>query len=198
MQTLEQRAAQANSKHRKGWMTGTSSSSAHKKGWITDTTAPHYPKQQNRPTILRKTSEAITVNCQSLSANLIDTLAQSGLDWISLLSGKWRSAASTLSLPGIGNSWDTTPFVIETWVQATQQEKYYPVVLHNEKYWIYTHSLYSPELGRVRFVVCRRDRDKSDKYVALITNRLDWSPSNIISQCLGTDKWPGLLEDSLI
>lgn len=198
MQTVEQWATQTNSKHKKGWITKPSSSSAHKKGWITSTTAPHHLRQQNKPTIFGKTSEAITVNCQSLSACLIDTLAQSGLDWISLLSGSWRSGVSTFSLPGIGNSWNITPFVIETWVQVTPQENYYLAVLDNEKYWIYTHILYSPELGRVRFVVCRRDRDKSDKYVALITNRLDWSPSNIISQCLGTDKWSGLLEDSLI
>lgn len=203
MNTLIQRAPKTVSKYQKGWITGPYSSKPRKAGWITSTELPHsIPKHQQpeqyQSSIPSQPIEAITVNCQSLSARLVDTLAQSSLDWISLLSDNWRTEPSIFSLANVGSNREDNPLIIDTWIQDTPLNKHYLSILHNKEYWVYTHCLYSPELGQVRFVACHHSQQQPEKYAAFITNRLDWSPSKIISQCLQDKTWLNLLETTLV
>lgn len=146
---------------------------------------------------IKQDVEALAINCQGLSAHLVDGLAEKSLDWISFLPNDWQLEIFNFSLLGIDNfqdEWSQRIPSIETLVHMTQKAHYSPVFLSNETYWTYTCCLQVAGLGQVRFVVCFQDSEHCGKYAALITNRLDWAPSRVISQYLQLPIWPKLLE----
>lgn len=188
MKTLEKRPKQPIRKHQMGWVTSTDTSMTHRKGWITSVGAPA-TTLNHEPAILGNTSEALTVNCQALSADLVDALAYGNLDWISVLPNNWQlEASSCLYWQPMENDLNMPFLAIKEWVQSISQTDCYLAILNSEPYWIHTHCPYFSELGKVRIVVCCRERDKSKEHIALITNRLDWSPCNIISQVLNSSQ----------
>ncbi len=147
------------------------------------------------------TSEATVIGCQWLSASQVDALAERGDDWISLLPSEWPLEISNTALLGIADKgqWShRLPLSVEELVQLTQQAHYYSLSIAGETYWSYTCCLQLSALDRVRFVVCFREGDRRGRYAALITNRLDWSPRKIISQCLPLNIWPDSSDISLL
>lgn len=139
-----------------------------------------------------ESSEAMVVDHQWLSAFQVDALAENKLDWISLLPNDWPLEIFNSSLLGVNNfreQWNLSFQSVKALVQITQEARYYPVIFTGETCWSYTCCLELAELGRVRFIVCFRDSARCGKYAALITNRLDWSPRKVISQCFQSYHW---------
>lgn len=191
---------------RKGWMLGhvsprrsnrqphqaAYSKTTSRGGWVLEP-APS-SQQTERPQVitLSKSSEATAVDYQWLSAFQVDALAENELDWISLLPNDWPLAIFNSSVLGVDNfqeQWNRSLQSVEVLVQMTQEAHCYPVIVADETCWSYTCCLQLAELGRVRFVVCFRDSERSGKYAALVTNRLDWSPRKIISRYFQCCHW---------
>lgn len=213
-QTAEQRTTPSHSLSRGGWMLNSGSSrhvqrsgyanaASKKRGWMLNTAAPLSKRSSERVALPSPsavlghtpsaTSEATVIGCEWLSAYQVDALAEKGRDWISLLPGDWQLEISNAALLGIADQgkWsDRLPLSVEELVKITQQAHYYSLSIAGETYWSYTCCLQISELDRVRFVVCFREGDRGGQYAALITNRLDWSPRKIISQCLPLGIWP--------
>ncbi len=208
----EQRTTPSHSSSKGGWMLSAGSSrrrsgyasATAKRGWMLNTATPLSKRPSERVALPSPvavlgptpsaTSEATVIGCEWLSAYQVDALAEKGHDWISLLPGDWQLEISNTALLGIesqGKWSDRLPLSVEELVQITQQAHYYSLSIAGKTYWSYTCCLQISELDRVRFVVCR-EGDRGGPYAALITNRLDWSPRKIISQCLPLGIWPDL------
>jgi hypothetical protein len=215
MNTSNYRTASFETLPQKGWMLDMGSAyhlsrqqqkinypkTASSSGWMQSTGSARRLNKRHRPPALSNTSEAIALHPQWLNAHQVDVLADDDLDWISLLPGEWPLEVFNISLPGVENfqsQWHQRSQSVETLVQLTQQAPYYPVSVGGEICWSYTCCLQVPKLGRVRFFVYFRDSARREKYAAFITNRLDWSPHKVISQCLERSCWNSLLGLSLV
>jgi hypothetical protein len=190
----------------RGWMLGValsrhSSGQPHKVpypktasrgGWALSRVSPSCLTRQYKPLVLAAASESRVVNHQWLSAHQVDTLAENGLDWISFLPSDWPLELFNKSMLGVENfqeQWHLSSKSVETLIQMTQEAQYYSMTFDDNTYWSYTCCLQLGELGRVRFIVYFRDSARRGRYAALITNRLDWSPSKVISQCFPCCSW---------
>lgn len=143
--------------------------------------------QLKNQAVLGYTTQARIIDCRCLSPDLVDTLAEKDRDWISLLTSNWQLEINNNSVLGIKISrraLHQSPLSTAALVQLTKASNYYPAVLSNAKYWLYTCILALDNVGKTRFVICSKDSTQPVRYAVFLTNRLDWSPCNIISQCL--------------
>jgi hypothetical protein len=65
---------------------------------------------------------------------------------------------------------------------------YRPVKVSEDVYWCFTLTVRIPGLGKVRIVVSFEQESLAGRYGVLVTNRVDWSATKIIS--LYAQRWP--------
>jgi len=126
-----------------------------------------------------------------LAEELVQVLARRRKDWISLLkTNRLLETASfhlrdangwTLKLPG-------PHLAIEEMVPLIPANAYRPVHVHGQTYWCFTLVVRIPGLGKVRIVVSFEHEQLTGRYVALVTNRADWSAAKIMGLYL--QRWP--------
>ena len=150
-------------------------------------------KRSVQPQVPTAVPVAKWVEHQWLSASQVDILVEQETDWISLLPQQWDLNIETLSLPGIKMqkraAWQPALRIYDV-VKLTQPADYTAVAFPNTTWWSYTACLYLPTLGRVRLIVCFQSNDQREQPTVLVTNRLDWSPRKVISQCVLLGGWP--------
>lgn len=213
MNRLNQWPTYSNASSQKGWMIERAlsrhshktadqhvvySKTSSRTGWSINSTWPRPLKRPGKLAVSGNASDTVAVNCHWLSASQVDTLAEDGLDWISHLPNNWPIEILNLSLLGVEsfqNKRNQTLSSVDALVQLTQQASYYPVITPNGTCWSYSCCLNLPELGRIRFVVCFRDSQRHGEYAAFVTNRLDWSPRKVISQCCQLRIWPRYMDN---
>lgn len=131
----------------------------------------------------------------------IDTLTDNQQDWISHLPPDWE-----VEWIGSGRVGDAT---LATHLQASHnlaqlvacltsslqspssaqpqsqlQIQSQPIIIAQHTYWCYTCCLRVVGIGRARLVLNFEQPQSRDLCLALITNRLDWSPRTILTQWL--------------
>jgi hypothetical protein len=126
-----------------------------------------------------------------LAEDVVRVLARRRKDWISLLkknrgletaSFQLRDANGwTMKLPG-------PHIAVEDLVPLIPATAYRSVTVREHTYWCFTLVVRIPSLGKVRIVVSFEQESLTGRSVVLVTNRLDWSVTKIISLYL--QRWP--------
>jgi hypothetical protein len=126
-----------------------------------------------------------------LAEDLVQVLARRRKDWISLL--KTNRLLETASVHRRdANGWPLQrpgPHIaVEALVPLIPATAYRPVKVREDVYWCFTLTVRLPGLGKVRIVVSFEQESLTHRYVVLVTNRVDWSATKIIS--LYAQRWP--------
>jgi hypothetical protein len=126
-----------------------------------------------------------------LAEDVVRVLARRRKDWISLrkknrgletASFQLRDANGwTMKLPG-------PHIAVEDLVPLIPATAYRSVTVREHTYWCFTLVVRIPSLGKVRIVVSFEQESLTGRSVVLVTNRLDWSVTKIISLYL--QRWP--------
>jgi DDE superfamily endonuclease len=126
-----------------------------------------------------------------LAEDVVRVLARRRKDWISLLkknrgletaSFQLRDANGwTMKLPG-------PHIAVEDLVPLIPATAYRSVTVREHTYWCFMLVVRIPSLGKVRIVVSFEQESLTGRSVVLVTNRLDWSVTKIISLYL--QRWP--------
>jgi len=223
MSTSVQWATHSETSARGGWMLGKASShrvskprnckiayakkSSHSplhRGWLLtkdSLRSTSSTSEENPSTFLGKASEAVLLDYQRLSTRQVDDLAENGVDWIGCFPSGSELEVLNFSLLGVDTLnavWRQDTLSVDKLVHLTQQAKHYPLRFADSVCWSYTCCLQVAGLGRVRLVVGRQYDSNGGEYAAFVTNRLDWSPRKVISQCLQLSPLPNLLDRGLL
>lgn len=128
--------------------------------------------------------EVILMDSRWLSPAVVDSLSDRNHDWIGLLQVDREIELYSLSLPGVNGFKAQKPgrTTIAHVVELTLQAPYQAVEVSQQIHWSYTCCFSAVGLGRVRFAVYFDNPNKTRPYVALLTNRIDWSASRILAQ----------------
>jgi len=126
-----------------------------------------------------------------LAEDVVRVLTRRRQDWISLLkknrgletaSFQLRDANGwTMKLPG-------PHIAVEDLVPLIPATAYRAVTVRGHTYWCFTLVVRIPSLGKVRIVVSFEQESLTGRSVVLVTNRVDWSATKIIS--LYGQRWP--------
>lgn len=133
---------------------------------------------------LELSPKVILMDSRWLSPDVVDSLSDRHHDWIGLLQANREIELSSLNLPGVSGFQVQKPgcTTISKVVEITLQAPYQIVDVSQQLHWSYTCCFSVVGLGRVRFGVYFNNPDLVGPYVALLTNRLDWSASRILTQ----------------
>jgi hypothetical protein len=129
--------------------------------------------------------ETIVLDQHSVSSPLIDDLIEAEHNWIAILPSDWEiDLGSWVSAPNY-DELGITYLKVQDLALMIHQLPYESLAIGQQICWAYTCCLRVAGLGRVRLVVVRSaDPQFADNYIALATNRLDWSARKIIAQGL--------------
>lgn len=127
----------------------------------------------------------LLIEAQQLSTSLIDFLADQHRDWISYLKNqqeiqlydfKFLDANCSSAIPKCSS------IKISKLIELTAQSNHQQILIAQETYKVYSCCLQTIGWGRVRIVICTLSLRQTKLSAAFITNRLDWSPRNILNQ----------------
>ena len=122
-----------------------------------------------------------------LSPELVQSLAQSQKDWVSLLKHNRNLAAHSFQLndaQGQPIELAEAQISVETLVPLIPQSAYRKVEINGQAYWCFTRSLRIATLGKVRIVISFSNFQLKGTYAVLVTNRRDWSAKEILAKYL--------------
>lgn len=120
----------------------------------------------------------------SMSSLIVDQLEELQRNWIGTLGFEWELDPS-------GGSWGAAEakegkprsLTLHQLIASIQPSRYESIVI-GQTYWVHTVCLRVVGLGRVRLVLCFDNPELVGKCIVLATDRLDWSPRNILTQWL--------------
>jgi hypothetical protein len=122
---------------------------------------------------------------QWLSPTLVDTLSENQQDWISRLQNDWAAEVYNINLQGVNcgtYSLKHSCLTVSELVALTLQVPYQSVEIAQNLYSYYSCCFQVVGLGRVRGVISFSDQYQTDAPFIFLTNRLNWSPRNILTQ----------------
>src|SRR5215831_2720714 len=126
-----------------------------------------------------------------LSEELVGVLARRRKDWISLLKKNRLLETASLHLRD-ANGWALKlpgpHMAVEALVPLIPANAYRAIKVGEQTYWCFTLGVRIPALGKVRIVVSFEHESLTGRSVVLVTNRVDWSATKIISLYL--QRWP--------
>ena len=126
-----------------------------------------------------------------LSSELITTLKEHKLDWVSLLKKNRNLEVNSFVLrdeSGNPMSLKGAHIKVEELVPLIPHNAYRKVQLGDQEYWCFTRSLQVPGLGKVRLVISFDNPELTGTYAVLLSNRTDWSAHKILASYL--QRWP--------
>ncbi len=126
-----------------------------------------------------------------LAEELVSVLAELHKDWVSML--KRNRNLETNSFVLRNDAGEPIPFVgphvkVEDLVPHIPASAYRSVTVGEQTYWCFTLTVRLASLGKVRLVISFANAGLTGTYVALVTNRLDWSAKQIIARYVL--RWP--------
>jgi SRSO17 transposase len=126
-----------------------------------------------------------------LAEELVRVLAELHKDWVSIL--KRNRNLETNSFVLRNDAGEPIPFVgphvkVEDLVPHIPASAYRSVTVGEQTYWCFTLTVRLASLGKVRLVISFANAGLTGTYVALVTNRLDWSAKQIIARYML--RWP--------
>lgn len=129
----------------------------------------------------RNQADVFVADSRYLSTSVLDVLSEQYNDWVGLLQHDQKVEVDNLSLLGAEDSYTRkgNELAIADIVNLTLQFSYQKISVFQQQYWSYTCCFHMFGLGRIRFVVCFDNPDKSGPFNAYITNRLDWSATRV-------------------
>lgn len=126
-----------------------------------------------------------------LSPELITTLKEHKLDWVSLLKKNRNLEVNSFVLRDESGKPMTLkgPHIkVEKLVPLIPRNAYRKVQVGDQEYWCFTRSLRVPGLGKVRLVISFENSALTGTYAALLSNRTGWSARKILASYL--QRWP--------
>ncbi|GAB4368019.1 MAG: hypothetical protein Kow00121_06770 [Elainellaceae cyanobacterium] len=136
---------------------------------------------------LQHRPETVFIDANSLSSQLIDDLAETQRNWISLLHSDWEVSLDNfrlVSMNGHERILKRSHPTIRDVVPLILQSQCQPIVISSQTYWNYTFCSQIAGLGRTRLVISFSNSHLKGEYTIFVTNRLDWSPRTIMVQWL--------------
>lgn len=117
-----------------------------------------------------------------LVPEIIDYCSDRDYDWIGLLPVDREIELDKFNLPRVNHPKFKRSCCLTTSeiVKSTFPAPYQAIKVCQKAYWSYTCSLQAVGFGKVRFAVYFDNPHKLGSFIALITNRLNWSTSRIL------------------
>lgn len=119
-----------------------------------------------------------------VAPEMVDYCDEQSYDWIGLLQADRKIELDRLGLPPtVSHLLSQKPhnIAVSALVKSTLELSYQRISLCQQAYWSYTHSLQIVGLGKVRFAIYFGNPKKLGISIVLVTNRLDWSTSKILT-----------------
>ncbi|MGP1375227.1 MAG: hypothetical protein ACTS3T_20530 [Almyronema sp.] len=127
----------------------------------------------------------VLIDARWLSTDRVDSLAEDQQDWICWLNPDREIQLYNFSLLGVEAANQPSQGSLTTvahLIALTRPACGHRVALSQRTYWSYSCCLQTIGWGRVRLVVCTDQSQPSGASAAFATNRLDWSPRNVLTQ----------------
>ncbi len=131
-------------------------------------------------------SQTVFLDQWSMSSHRIDELEELQCNWIGVLGLDWELDPSSCSR-GTAESEEEKPrnLMLHQLIASTHSLRYESIVIdQTQTYWVHTVCLRVVGLGRVRLVFCFDNPERIGECIVLATDRLDWSPRNVLTQWL--------------
>jgi SRSO17 transposase len=122
-----------------------------------------------------------------LSSELVSVLKEKQKDWVSLLKRNRNLEVHSFQLKDAQGQPMTLPgeqIKVEDLVPLIPANAYREVKVKGQRYWCFTRTLRIPSIGKVRLVISFDNPELSGTYAVLVSNRTDWSASEILSRYL--------------
>ncbi len=135
--------------------------------------------------------QTVLMDSWYLSEDLVETLADNGKDWVSLLKKNRNVESHSFTLrdtQGHAIEFSKPHVKVEDLVLLIPKRSYKKVTISEKHYWCFTLTVRIPSLGKVRIVISYDNPDLEGTYAVLISNRTDWSAKKMIIVYL--QRWP--------
>ena len=122
-----------------------------------------------------------------LSPDLIQYLKECQKDWVSLLKRNRNLETQSFQLKdSLGQPilFSQSQIKVENLVPLIPKSAYQKVEIEQKNYWCFTFCVQLSGLGKVRLVISFEREDLTGTYAVLISNRTDWSASQIVTRYL--------------
>lgn len=126
-----------------------------------------------------------------LSERLVAVAQRRRKDWISILKKNRNLETQSFVLRDADDqplTFDHPHIAVQDLVPLIPNNAFREVRVEGQTYWTFTFTARIPTLGKVRLVISYQNTDRTGTYVALVSNRLDWSAQQIIAKYLR--RWP--------
>jgi SRSO17 transposase len=122
-----------------------------------------------------------------LTPALVKTLADLHIDWVSLLKRNRKLETSSFQLTDAQGKplLFAKPYVkVEDLVPLIPSQSYKKVEIQGHTYWCFTLCVRLDGLGKVRLTISFDNPELTGTYAVLITNRCDWSATQVVAKYL--------------
>ena len=135
--------------------------------------------------------QTVLMDSWFLSPELVRQLARLHKDWVSLLKTNRKLEAASLTVRDAEGHRIPLPgphIKVQELVELLPATAYKPITIHDTTYYAFTKSVRLPSLGRVRIVICFDNAALTGSYAVLVTNRRDWTATQVLQRYL--QRWP--------
>jgi len=135
--------------------------------------------------------QTVLMDSWFLSPELVRRLARLGKDWVSLLKDNRNLETSSFTVrdaEGRRIPLSGPHIKVKELVEVLPSSAYKPITVRDTTYYGFTKSVRVPSLGRVRILICFENSTLTGPYAVLITNRRDWTATQILQRYL--QRWP--------
>lgn len=122
-----------------------------------------------------------------LSPELITCLNQNQKDWVSLLKHNRNLEVHSFQIKDAQGQPIPLPgehIKVEDLVPLIPAQAYREIKIREQSYWCFTRTVRIPSIGKVRLVISFETPELSGTYAVLVSNRTDWSASEILFRYL--------------
>jgi SRSO17 transposase len=135
--------------------------------------------------------QTVLMDSWFLAPELLEVLEQHKQDWISLIKTNRNLEVASFTLRDAEGQPVSIPgpsIKVDALVALLPATAYKPVTIGETTYSCFTKTLRIPSLGRVRIVISFAHADLNGSYAVLVTNRTDWTATQMLQRYL--QRWP--------
>jgi SRSO17 transposase len=135
--------------------------------------------------------QTVLMDSWFLAPELLAVLEQQKKDWISLIKTNRNLEVASFTLRDAEGQPVSIPgpaIKVDALVALLPATAYKPITIGETTYYCFTKTLRIPSLGRVRIVISFANANLKGSYAVLVTNRTDWTATQILQRYL--QRWP--------